>query len=84
MRTTLNFGHCTNTLRSLDVCLCQVCPQRKITKVLLLHDNIRAYVLPSYIKTEFNNPKKSKAVLQKFLCEKSFYSLDECFDLQKC
>jgi hypothetical protein len=40
--------------------------------------------LPSYIKTEFNNPKKFKVVLQKFLWEKFFYSLDEYFDLQKC
>jgi hypothetical protein len=40
-------------------------------------------VLPSDIKTEFNNPKKFKVVLQKFLYEKSFYSLDEYFDLQK-
>jgi hypothetical protein len=39
-------------------------------------------VLPSDIKGEFNNPKKFE-VLQKFLCEKSFYSLDEYFDLQK-
>ena len=39
--------------------------------------------LPSDIKTEFNNPKKFKVVLQKFLCEKSFYSLDEYFDFQK-
>jgi len=39
--------------------------------------------LPSDMKTEFNNPKKFKVVLQKFLCEKSFYSLDEYFDLQK-
>jgi hypothetical protein len=38
---------------------------------------------PSYIKTEFNNPKKFKVVLQKFLCEKSFYSLDEYFNFQK-
>jgi len=38
MRTTLNFGHCTATLRSLDACLRQVCPQRKMSKVLLLHD----------------------------------------------
>jgi hypothetical protein len=82
MRTTLNFGHCTKTLRNLDACLCQVCPQRKISKILLLHDNIWAYALPSAIKTEFNNPKKSKAVLQKFLYKKSFYSLGEYFDLQ--
>jgi hypothetical protein len=39
--------------------------------------------LPSYIKTEFDNPKKFKAVLQKFLCENSFYSLDEYFELQR-
>jgi hypothetical protein len=41
--------------------------------------------LPSDIKTEFNNPKKFKikVVLKKFLYEKSFYSLDEYFDLQK-
>jgi hypothetical protein len=39
--------------------------------------------LPSDIKTELNNPKKFKVVLQKFLCEKSSYSLDEYFDLQK-
>jgi len=41
-------------------------------------------VLPSDIKTELNNPKKFKVVLQKFLYEKSFYSLDEYFDLQNC
>jgi hypothetical protein len=41
-------------------------------------------VLPSDIKTNFNNPKKFIVVLQKFLCEKSVYSLDEYFDLQKC
>jgi hypothetical protein len=39
--------------------------------------------LPSDIKTEFNNPKKFKVVLPTFLYKKSFYSLDECFDLQK-
>jgi hypothetical protein len=39
--------------------------------------------LPSDIKTEFNNPKNFKAVLQEFLCEKSVYTLDEYFDLQK-
>jgi len=39
--------------------------------------------IPSDIKTEFNNPMKFKVALQKFLCEKSFYSLDEYFDLQK-
>jgi len=40
--------------------------------------------LPSDTEIEFNNPKKFKVVLQKILCEKSFYSLDEYFDLQKC
>ena len=39
--------------------------------------------LLSDIKTEFNNPKKFKVVLQKFLCEKSSYSLVEYFILQK-
>jgi len=34
-------------------------------------------MLPSYIKTEFDNPKKFKVVLQKLLYKKSFYSLDE-------
>jgi len=36
-------------------------------------------VLPSYIKTEFDNPKKFKVVLQKFLYKDSFYSLDGFF-----
>ena len=40
-------------------------------------------VLPFDVKTEFHNPKKFKVVLQKFLYEKSFYSLDKYFDLQK-
>jgi len=40
-------------------------------------------MLPSYIKTVFDNPKKFKVVLQKFLYENSFYSLDEYFELQK-
>jgi hypothetical protein len=40
-------------------------------------------MLPSYIKTEFENPKKFKVVLQKFLYENSFHSLDEYFELQK-
>jgi hypothetical protein len=38
--------------------------------------------LPFDIEREFDNPKKFKVVLQKFLYEKSFYSLDEYFDLQ--
>jgi hypothetical protein len=40
-------------------------------------------MLPSYIKTEFENPKEFKVVLQKFLYENFFYSLDESFELQK-
>jgi hypothetical protein len=36
--------------------------------------------LPSDIKTEFNNPKKFKVLLQNVLCEKSLY---EYFDFQK-
>jgi hypothetical protein len=39
--------------------------------------------LPSYTKTQFDNPKKFKAVLQKFLCKNSFYSLDEYFEVQR-
>jgi hypothetical protein len=39
--------------------------------------------LPCNIKTEFNNKKKFKGVLQKFLYKKSFYSLDEYFVHQK-
>ena len=35
-----------------------------------------------YIKVEFHNPNKFKAVLWKYLCENSFYSLDEYFELQ--
>jgi hypothetical protein len=40
-------------------------------------------MLPSYIKADFDNPKKFKVVLQKFLYENSFYSLVEYFELQK-
>jgi hypothetical protein len=39
--------------------------------------------LPPYIKTEFDNPKKLKVVLQKFLYENSFYSLEEYLELPK-
>jgi len=42
-------------------------------------------MLPFYIKAEYENLKKFKAMLQKYLCENSFYSLDEYFELQvKC
>jgi len=40
-------------------------------------------MLPSYIKTEFDNPKEFKVVLQNFLYKNSFYTLDEFFELQK-
>jgi len=33
--------------------------------------------LPAYIKIQSDNSKKLKLVLQKFLNENSFYSLDE-------
>jgi len=39
--------------------------------------------LPSYVKTESDNPKKSKLILQIVLYEHSSYSLDEYFQLQK-
>jgi hypothetical protein len=39
--------------------------------------------LPTYIKAEFNNPKKFKVTLQKFLCENSYYSLDEYIKKKK-
>jgi hypothetical protein len=40
-------------------------------------------LLPSYIEIEFENAKKFKVVLQKFLYENSFYSLDEYFEHKK-
>jgi len=40
-------------------------------------------MLPTYIKTKSDNPKKFKLVLQKFLNENSLYSLGEYFELQK-
>jgi hypothetical protein len=40
-------------------------------------------MLPSYIKAKFDNPKKFKVVLQKFLHENTFFSLDEYCELQK-
>jgi len=39
-------------------------------------------MLPFYIKAEFDNPKKFEELLQKYLCEISFCSLDEYFELQ--
>ena len=40
-------------------------------------------MLPTSIKIESDNRKKFKFILQKFLYENSFYSLDDCFELQK-
>ena len=40
-------------------------------------------MIPSYIKTEVDNPKQFKLILQKCLYKNSFYSLDEYFELQK-
>jgi hypothetical protein len=39
--------------------------------------------LPSHIKMEFDNPIKFKRILQKFLYENSFYSLNEYLDFNK-
>jgi len=39
--------------------------------------------LPTYTKIESDNTKKFKFILQKFLFENFFYSLDEYFELQK-
>ena len=40
-------------------------------------------MLPPYIKRESENAKKFKVVLQKFLHDNSFYSLEEYFELKK-
>jgi len=37
----------------------------------------------TYNEIESDNPKKFKLVLQRFLSENHFYSLDEYFELQK-
>jgi hypothetical protein len=39
--------------------------------------------LPSHIKTEFNDPKRFKQVLHKFLHDNSFYSLNKHFEFKK-
>jgi len=39
-------------------------------------------MLPLSIKAELDNPKIFKALLQKYLLENSFYSLDEYVELQ--
>ena len=40
-------------------------------------------MLPSDIKKVSDNTKNVRLTVQKFLCENSFYSLDEYFELQK-
>ena len=40
-------------------------------------------MLSSYFKVDFDNLKKCKLILQKFLYENSMYSLDEYFELKK-
>ena len=40
-------------------------------------------MLSSYFKVDFDNLKKFKLILQKFLYENSMYSLDEYFELKK-
>jgi hypothetical protein len=40
-------------------------------------------MLPSYIKIDSDNPKKFKLIVQKFLYENSFYSLDEILNFKK-
>jgi hypothetical protein len=42
--------------------------------------DVKAFnMLPSYIKTDSDNPKKFKLILQKFLYKNFFYSLDKNF-----
>jgi len=61
-------------------------PSINVTKYQKRVHNLSVKVfnmLPPYIKTESDNPKKFKVVLQKCLYENSFYSLEEYFELQK-
>jgi hypothetical protein len=64
-------------------------PSVNVTKFQKEVSNLGAKVfnmLPSYIKIESeesDNPKKFKLVLQTFLYESSFYSLDEYFQFRK-
>jgi len=39
--------------------------------------------LPAFIKLESNNYNKFVLLLKKFLCENSFYSLEEFFNFPK-
>jgi len=57
----------------------------KISNMPCIPTNIGVKVfnmLLFYIKAESDNPKKFKALLQKYLLENSFYSLNEYFELQ--
>jgi len=61
-------------------------PSVNVTKFQKGVSNLGAKVfnmLPSYVKIESDNPKKFKMALQKFLCENSFYSLDEYFSISE-
>ena len=50
----------------------------------VLYMGIKIYnSLPAYIKHEFNNYKKFESLLKKFLCENSFYLLEEFFSFPK-
>ena len=40
-----------------------------------IRDSVEGVIL-SYIKTEFDNPKRFKVVLHQFLYKNSFYSFD--------
>jgi hypothetical protein len=42
-RTTVNSDCYTETIRSLHACFCCLCPTRKVSEVLLLHDNARLH-----------------------------------------
>jgi hypothetical protein len=42
-RSTLNSDCYIQTLRSLNACLCWVCPTRKLSEVLLIRDNVRPH-----------------------------------------
>jgi hypothetical protein len=55
----------------------------KYQKEVYYHGVKMFNMLPPHTEIEFDNPKKYKSTLKKFLCEKSFYSLNEFFESQK-
>jgi len=57
-------------------------PSVNVTKYQKGVHFIGVKVLPFYTKAECDNPKKFKALLQKYLRQSSFYSLDEYFEGQ--